>query len=64
MKIGKTKEAASDCSRAIDLDEKYTKAYLRRANCYMTLGQYEEAVRDYEKVSQNFPRKFRIIFFF
>ncbi|KAJ8319898.1 hypothetical protein KUTeg_001485 [Tegillarca granosa] len=49
-KLGKVKEAADDCTKAIELDENYVKAYLRRAKCYMDLEQYEDAVRDYEKV--------------
>merc|ERR1711872_421936 len=49
-KLKKTAESISDCDRALDLDPNYTKALLRRAKCYMETEQYEEAVRDYEKV--------------
>ena len=31
FQIGKVEEAADDCSRAIDLDEDYLRAYQRRA---------------------------------
>jgi len=31
------------------LDEKYLKALLRRAKCYMELGDFDDAVRDYER---------------
>ncbi|CAL9699657.1 unnamed protein product [Knipowitschia caucasica] len=51
-KLKKVSEAISDCSSAIRLDDSYVKAYLRRAQCYMDTEQYEEAVRDYEKVYQ------------
>ena len=46
----KTAECITDCDKALDLDPNYTKAMLRRAKCYMESEQYEEAVRDYEKV--------------
>lgn len=35
---------------ALALDENYLKALLRRAKCYMDLGEYEDAVRDYERI--------------
>ncbi|XP_023020069.1 tetratricopeptide repeat protein 2 [Leptinotarsa decemlineata] len=49
-RLTKTREAIADCTAALNLDETYLKALLRRAKCYMDLGEYEEAVRDYEKV--------------
>jgi DnaJ family protein C protein 7 len=49
-KMGKTDEAIEDCTNAIKLDENYLKAYLRRAQCYMSSENYEEAVKDYERV--------------
>ncbi|XP_046722835.1 dnaJ homolog subfamily C member 7 [Silurus meridionalis] len=51
-KLKKLEQAIEDCTKAIKLDESYIKAYLRRAQCYMDTEQYEEAVRDYEKVYQ------------
>ncbi|KAG2460559.1 DNJC7 protein, partial [Polypterus senegalus] len=51
-KLKKLDQAIEDCSNAIKLDDTYIKAYLRRAQCYMDTEQYEEAVRDYEKVYQ------------
>ncbi|XP_068161309.1 dnaJ homolog subfamily C member 7-like [Antennarius striatus] len=52
VKLNKRNQAIDDCTSAIKLDESYIKAYLRRAQCYMDTEQYEEAVRDYEKVYQ------------
>ncbi|KAK2156942.1 hypothetical protein LSH36_202g11006 [Paralvinella palmiformis] len=49
-KINKPHEAIADCTKAIELDETYLKAYHRRAKSYMLTEQYEEAVRDYEKI--------------
>ncbi|XP_022247242.1 dnaJ homolog subfamily C member 7-like isoform X3 [Limulus polyphemus] len=51
-KMNRTNEAIEDCSKAIDLDKEYVKAYLRRAKCYMDTQRYEEAVRDYETLYQ------------
>ncbi|XP_013374741.1 PREDICTED: dnaJ homolog subfamily C member 7 isoform X3 [Chinchilla lanigera] len=51
-KLRKLDEAIADCTRAVTLDDTYIKAYLRRAQCYMDTEQYEDAVRDYEKVYQ------------
>lgn len=51
-KLKKLEQAIEDCTNAIKLDETYIKAYLRRAQCYMDTEQYDEAVRDYEKVYQ------------
>ncbi|KAM3820826.1 dnaJ homolog subfamily C member 7 isoform 3-T3 [Vipera latastei] len=51
-RLGKLCEAIGDCTNAIKLDDTYIKAYLRRAQCYMDTEQYEDAVRDYEKVYQ------------
>ncbi|KAK4880754.1 hypothetical protein RN001_008900 [Aquatica leii] len=48
-RLVKLQEAVADCTAALNLDETYLKALLRRAKCYTDLGEHEEAVRDYEK---------------
>ncbi len=48
-KMKKWKESIEDCTKAIELDENYLKAILRRASSYMEMEEYEEAVRDYER---------------
>eukprot|EP01135_Chromosphaera_perkinsii_P002851 Nk52_evm6s229 gene=Nk52_evmTU6s229 len=50
-KLNNLEGAISDCDKAIELDETYEKAYLRRAKCYMDSEMFEEAVREYERVS-------------
>jgi len=50
MKLNKHEEALQSCTKAIDLDGTYIKAYARRATCYQELDQHEEAVRDCEKM--------------
>ncbi|KAK7112781.1 dnaJ homolog subfamily C member 7-like [Littorina saxatilis] len=49
-KLNKLEDAIADCSKALELDDGYIKAYLRRAKCYSETEQYEDSVRDYEKV--------------
>jgi len=49
-KLGKLENSVNDCTKAIDLDNNYVKAYLRRAKSYMDTEEYEDAVRDYEHV--------------
>lgn len=49
-KLGLTKEAAAACTSALELDENYVKALLRRAKCHSELGDHEEAVKDYERL--------------
>uniref|UniRef100_F6XJ31 DnaJ homolog subfamily C member 7 n=2 Tax=Ornithorhynchus anatinus TaxID=9258 RepID=F6XJ31_ORNAN len=51
-KLRKLEDAIEDCTSAVRLDDSYIKAYLRRAQCYMDTEQFEEAVRDYERVCQ------------
>ncbi|XP_030765296.1 dnaJ homolog subfamily C member 7 [Sitophilus oryzae] len=48
-RLTKPKDAIKDCTAALNLDDTYLKALLRRAKCYMDIGEYEDAVRDYEK---------------
>jgi DnaJ family protein C protein 7 len=47
-KLKKLRESIQDCTSALELDDKYFKAVLRRAKSYMDLEMYDEAVRDYE----------------
>jgi Tfp pilus assembly protein PilF len=42
--------AIEDCDSAIELDEKYYKAYLRRAEARKAMGNYEACIADYKKV--------------
>jgi len=52
FQLKKLKESVEDCNAALNLDEKYMKALLRRAKSYMEMEMYEEAVRDYETASR------------
>lgn len=49
-KLNKLDECIEDCTRAVDLDPNYIKAYLRRAKSYTEKEDYEAALIDYERV--------------
>ncbi|XP_033209607.1 tetratricopeptide repeat protein 1 [Belonocnema kinseyi] len=42
--------AIRDCTKAIELDPNYVKAYLRRANLYEETDKLDEALEDFKKV--------------
>lgn len=50
LKLNKLDECIEECTKAIDLDDSYIKAYSRRAKTYMDKEDYEHAVTDYEKI--------------
>ena len=51
LKLRNNDQAMKDADLACKLDSHYAKAYLRRAAAHTALEQFEEAVRDYEKVT-------------
>ena len=42
-------EAISDLNLAIEQNEEYVKAYVKRADINLALNNFEESIRDYEK---------------
>ncbi|XP_047463410.1 tetratricopeptide repeat protein 1 [Mugil cephalus] len=48
-------QAISDCSRAIELDANYLRAWLRRAELYEQTEKLDEALEDYKKVLEQDP---------
>ena len=51
LELQSFKEAAKDCSSAIDIDGSYLKAWHRRAKAYEGLDDVDHALRDFQKVS-------------
>jgi tetratricopeptide (TPR) repeat protein len=48
LKIGNYELAEADCSKAIQLDGTYVKAFLRRGAARAVAGNYLESLMDYE----------------
>ncbi|XP_024990075.1 uncharacterized protein LOC112524477 isoform X2 [Cynara cardunculus var. scolymus] len=48
LELGSCIQAEADCSKAIDLDKKNVKAYLRRGTAREMLGYYKEAIEDFK----------------
>ena len=59
QKLRRNAEALNDCNQAIAYDSNYTKAYLRRAQCFFDLGgeqNLEYCIRDYERIIGKYER--------
>lgn len=50
--IGKYEEAIADCTRSLEIDPDFVKVLLRRADLYLKMEKYQEAVNDLEKAQQ------------
>lgn len=48
FQLGNLQDAVSDCTNALKINDKYTKALIKRARCYYELENFEESVKDYE----------------
>ncbi|XP_059220602.1 dnaJ homolog subfamily C member 7 isoform X1 [Stomoxys calcitrans] len=51
-KINNLREAVTDCTRVLEINDKYLKALLLRARCYNDLEKFEECCNDYEAALQ------------
>jgi DnaJ family protein C protein 7 len=56
LKLSQPKLALQDLTLAITLNEDYVKAIMKRSEVHLKLGEYEEAVRDLERVKQIDPQ--------
>ncbi|XP_051126408.1 TPR repeat-containing thioredoxin TTL4-like [Andrographis paniculata] len=54
-KLGQFENAVEDCTAALAIRPSYTKARLRRANCYTKLEKWEAAVGDYAVLIREIP---------
>ncbi|KAL4714764.1 hypothetical protein ACJJTC_002623 [Scirpophaga incertulas] len=55
IKLEKHKQAIKDCTKAIELDDKYLKAYVRRALSNEATDNLDESLADYKKVLELDP---------
>ncbi|XP_011075360.1 uncharacterized protein LOC105159854 [Sesamum indicum] len=49
MSLGRMREAIGDCTKAAELDPNFLKVALRAGNCYLVLGEVEDAIECYTK---------------
>ena len=63
-KLGEDDEAIADCTKAVELDTVYTKAFVKRGRLYSAGGNFEEAVSDFREAIavdeevRHFPAQF------
>lgn len=55
MKLDIKEGAIEDCTKAVELDDGYLKAYFRRAQLYEVTDKLDEALNDYKKVIEIDP---------
>nr|CAH7750365.1 unnamed protein product [Callosobruchus chinensis] len=54
-KVDRKKSAIDDCTKAIELNELYVKAYMRRAKLYEDTDKLDESLADYKKILELDP---------
>ena len=59
-KMEEEKQALMDVNQAIALNPEYGKAYVKRGDINLALGNYEESVRDFERARQIDPTQFNV----
>ncbi|XP_072119785.1 tetratricopeptide repeat protein 1 isoform X2 [Mobula birostris] len=55
MKLGNKEDAISDCTKAIELNPNYIRAFLRRAELYEKTEKLDEALQDYKTIVEKDP---------
>ena len=55
-KLGSHDDVITDCTRALELDETYVKALVRRAAAYEALDKLDAAIADLERAGKNTDR--------
>jgi tetratricopeptide (TPR) repeat protein len=55
-KMGDLQPAIDDCTLSIKSDDKYIKAYYRRASIYEKMNDYRNALADYKQISEIDPQ--------
>lgn len=54
-KLERKQSALDDCTKAVELNDKYTKAFLRRAKLYEEIDKLDESLADYQKILELEP---------
>ncbi|XP_016463895.1 uncharacterized protein LOC107786894 [Nicotiana tabacum] len=55
MSLGRMREALEDCTKAVALDPNFFRVQVRAANCYLALGEVENASKFFMKCLQQGP---------
>ncbi|EOY32761.1 hypothetical protein QUC31_019276 [Theobroma cacao] len=53
MSLGRMKDAVGDCMMAVAIDPNFSRVQLRLANCYLALGEVENAMQYFTKCLQS-----------
>ncbi|XP_010453321.1 PREDICTED: uncharacterized protein LOC104735264 [Camelina sativa] len=53
MALGRMREAIADCSMASSIDSNFLKVQVRAGNCYLSLGEIEDASKYFKKCLQS-----------
>lgn len=56
LKLRQYQGVIQDANKAIEIDQDYIKAYHRRGKAYMELGEYQQALGDFEECIMRNPR--------
>ena len=55
IKVERKASAIDDCTKAVSLNDKYVRAYLRRAKLYEETDKLDESLEDYKKIVELDP---------
>ncbi|KAM4567336.1 tetratricopeptide repeat protein 12 [Odontesthes bonariensis] len=61
VKLGRYKEAISDCEWALKCNERCIKAYVHMGKAYLGLKKYNEARNSFEKIQEIEPRREKMV---
>lgn len=50
MNINQFQKALADCNRALEIDPKYVKGFLRAGKCHLRIGDFADAKQAFEQV--------------
>lgn len=59
--LAKYREGIEDCTKAIKLDPKFSKAYARRARCHLHQNDFASAIRDFRRAIELDPSDHELV---